>query len=158
MLKNFDWDRWGWRIAAAITLVGLLWLMTKVTGGKNTEKEDDLWTFITFAIGIAVSFYFGMQSIKNAAANIVRPQARGAARRLINLGLGLQMFDEVLQRHREAAEEQAVSNRGAVPLEQVTLAYDNLSFHIEGQKRTVVDALEDWREFEPEIVNDLEPK
>jgi hypothetical protein len=36
------------------------------------------------------------------------------------------------------------------------LAYDNLAFHIELQMRTVIDALDDWREFDPEIVNELE--
>jgi hypothetical protein len=148
--------KWFLRTLAALVLVALLALTIAVTGRKHaTDTENALWTFILFAIGIGVSFYFGRQSIKDAASDLVRPQARGAARRLITLGSGIAGVSQLIELHRVAASETA-KTAGSVPLQQVTMGYDVLDLYVSRQLETVGDALEDWREFEPKIVNELE--
>jgi len=149
---------WRWLPYALGTaaLAALLALTIAVTGRKSTNNtESALWTFILFAIGSGLSFYFGRKSIKDAAIELVRPQARGAARRLVTLGFGVAGFRPLIERHRKAAQGEA-RDAGCVPLSHVQLAYDVLLAHMETQILTISDALEDWREFEPEIVNKLE--
>ena len=137
--------------------LGVLLALTIIVTGreKATDIENALWTFILFAIGLVVSLYFGQKSVKDAAADVVRPQARGAARRLGTLGRGIRSFLDVIELNRQAGEEIAQQSDGRVPMDHLDLAYATLFVQIEAQMRTVVDALEDWREFEPEIVNEL---
>lgn len=148
--------RWFPYGAAGAGLVVLLVLTIVVTSKEDTTNtESALWTFILFGIGIALSFYFGRKSINEAATELVRPQARGAARRLVTLGFGVGEFRPLIERHRRQAQAEA-DGRGTVPLSNVELAYDVLLGHMQMQIWSISDALEDWREFEPEIVNQLE--
>jgi hypothetical protein len=135
-------------------LAAVLALTILVTGKKHTDTENALWTFILFALGAALSFYFGRKSVKDAANELVRPQARGAARRLITLGRGVGMFETLIERQRMRAQE-AARESDSVPLAEIEVAYDVLLMNARMQVRTISDALEDWREFEPEIVNQL---
>jgi cytochrome c biogenesis factor len=144
------------RALTAVALVALLVLTLVVTSKRSTTNtEAALWTFILFAIGLAVSFYLGQRSVSEAAAEIVRPQARGAARRLKALGRGIQSFGNVIDLSREAARDIAQQDDGKIPIEHLNFVFDTLYIQIESQMTTVVDALEDWREFEPDIVNEL---
>lgn len=144
------------RIGALAALAALLAFTLIVTGKDDaTNTETALWTFILFAVGIAVAFYFGKKSTAEAARDIVRPQAKAAARRLVTLGAGLAAIKAVLDRHRRAAQLTADREGGDVPVEDFNLAYDSIEIHIDLQKQMVVDALEDWRHFDPEIANEL---
>jgi hypothetical protein len=120
-----------------------------------TNTETGLWTFILFAVGVSVSYYFGRQSVEEAAADVVRPQAQSAARRLTTLGRGIRGFGSVIDLSRHAADRIASENSGALPIEHLDLTYDTLFIQIEMQMQTVIDALEDWRHFDPQIVNEL---
>ncbi len=63
------------RIGAIFALAALLAFTLNVTGKDDaTNTETALWTFILFAVGIGVSFYFGKKSTAEAARDIVRPQ------------------------------------------------------------------------------------
>lgn len=147
---------WFWPTVAFVGLAALLGLTIWVTGRNGaTGTENALWQFILFGIGLGASFYFGRQSVSQAAADVVRPQARAAARRLTTLGRGIRGFGGVIDLSRDAAEELAERNQGSVPIQHVAHAYDVLYVQIEMQMRTVIDALEDWRQFDPEIVNHL---
>ena len=144
------------RGAVLLFVIALLVLTLVVTTRKDTTNaETALWTFILFSIGFGASFYFGRQSVREAAEDVVRPQARAAARRLVTLGYGIRGSTEVVARNRRAAAEIADAGAGNVPIEHLELAYAALDVEFDMQIRMVVDALEDWRQFEPEIVNEL---
>jgi hypothetical protein len=150
----------GWyfsRASAAAFLVGLLVFTLVVTGQKDTTNtEGALWTFILFAVGVAATFYFGRQSVRDAANEVVRPQAKSAARRLITLGRGINSLREILREHQNAAHATADGSEGKVPVESIDLACSILEVQLDQQMLSVVDALEDWRQFDPEIKNELE--
>jgi prolyl-tRNA synthetase len=144
------------RVGALLALFALLALTIFVTSQKDTNNtETGLWTFILFAIGLGVSFYFGKKSVTEAAADIVRPQARSAARRLVTLGEGIGAFKQSLDQHRVAAHAVSERDEGAVPIEDFDLACDALDIQVRLQTKMVIDALEDWRQFDPDFVNEL---
>jgi hypothetical protein len=95
----------------------LLWFTLQVTAKEETTKtETALWTFILWAIGLGVSYLLGKRSVTDAAANIVRPQARSATRRLITLGKGIRTMASVIEMHRGSADDFASANGGSVEL------------------------------------------
>ena len=144
------------RIGALLALIALLVLTIYVTSRKDANNtETGLWTFILFAIGLGVSFYFGKKSVTEAAADLVRPQARSAARRLVTLGRGIGAFRQVLDQHRRAARTTAESNNGAIPIEDFDLVCETLDIQVQLQTKMVIDALEDWRQFDPDFANEL---
>jgi len=139
-----------------IFLVALLVLTIVITGRSSTTNgESALWTFILFVIGLAATFYFGRKSVSEAAADVVRPQARSAGRRIITLGKGIGLFRAAMREQHSAARHAATENGGNVPIASIELAYATLDLQVEQQMLSVIDALEDWREFDPEIVNEL---
>lgn len=151
--RNMWWLRWVFLalIGAALLVANLL-----ITTRKGASKtEEGLATFIMFVIGLGVSYYFGQKSMADAASAMVKPQARGAARRLRTLGRLLQAQQLLLERHRRQAHAAAVTTTDMVPLGEVEFAVDALLIHTDATLRTVVDAVEDWREFDAEILNDL---
>ncbi|HET9676405.1 MAG TPA: hypothetical protein VFP21_02750, partial [Solirubrobacterales bacterium] len=64
-------------------------------------------------------------------------------------------FRAAMQEQHSAATSAAAQNDGTVPIASIDLAYATLELQIEQQLLTVIDALEDWREFDPEIENEL---
>jgi hypothetical protein len=150
---------WQWylvRAGALLFLIALLVLTIFVTSRKSTTNgESALWTFILFAIGLVATYYFGRKSVSEAAADLVRPQARSAGRRIVTLGKGIGFFRAAMREQHSAATSTAAENDGKVPIASIDLAYATLELQIEQQLLTVIDALEDWREFDPEIENEL---
>jgi hypothetical protein len=159
-VAKINWQRvgfWAVRVLALFFMVGLLALTVAVTSRDDaTNMETALWTFVLFAIGAGISYYFGLRSIKDGADELVRPQARAAARRLVTLSRGLQSLGALINLSRAAARRNAEESGGSVQMSHVDFAYDALLVQLNAQAQTVIDALEDWREFDPEIVNELE--
>jgi len=150
---NEWWLKW---VAVVAIGGGLLAFNLLITTRKDaTKTEEALSTFILFSIGLGVSYYFGKKSMSDAAAAIVKPQARGAARRLRRLGYGVQTSLELIELHRRAARDAATAD-GSVPMDQVDLTLKTLQIEMEASMGTVVDALNDWREFDPDILVDLD--
>ena len=145
-----------WRYAkfvvAALFLAGLLAGTIAITTRKHaTHLEDALVQIILFAIGVAASFYFGTRSVKDAASDVIRPSARAALRRLVSLGRGIKTIQEVASMHsREARQE---NSAGA---ERVAANLDVLQVLLAAQVAVVIAAMEDWREFTPDLVNELQ--
>jgi hypothetical protein len=145
--RGIGW--WAARLGALAVLGALLYFTIEVTAKPHaTDTENALWTFILFAVGILLSYYFGRQSVEEAAADLVRPQARSAARRLVTLGRGVKTVSVVIEMHRDAAADLAATNHGDVSLEHVNLALDSLTTYVNLQLLTIADALEDWRQFD----------
>lgn len=155
-LKLNDLRLFRWSILAVVVFVGLLVLMLLFTGNENTNRENGLYQFIFFSAGVGFSFFSGRQSARVAAADVLRPHAKAAMRRLTNLGAGIRGFGEALNAERRYIETEAENNGGMVPATHVTQAHEMLSIQIQAQIRTTTDAMEDWREFVPDEVAAVE--
>lgn len=146
--------RYGPYAFLAVLFVVVLGLTVHVTTRKGaTHLETGLWEFILFAVGVVASFYIGQRSVTKAAHEIVRPQARSALRRLVSLG-------KIIGTARAMLDEQGVaaavaSENGDLGVAQVELAFKMIDLTLENSTEQVVAAIEDWREFTPDIVNEL---
>jgi hypothetical protein len=139
-------------ILAAVFLAGLLAGAIAITTRKHaTHLEDALVQVILFAIGLAASFYIGTRSVKNAASDVIRPSAKAALRRLVSLGRGLNTIQEVASSYsREARGVESVE------AERIVANLDILQVLVEAQVAVVIAAMEDWRDFTPDLVNELQ--
>jgi hypothetical protein len=166
---GFDWRalakrlKWGdvrsflWVVlAVAIFVVLYVVLISETSATSNSARENNLVQFIFLAIGVLVSFICGRQSARAAAADILRPAAKGAVRRLANLAAGLGSLGGTLNAQRLYMEERAEENSGSVSLAEVAQAQEMLEIQIKTQINTVVDAIEDWREFIPDEIAAVE--
>lgn len=135
----------------------MLFALTVAVTSKDdaTNTETALWTFILFAAGIGSSYWFGKRSVTDAAKEQVRSFASPAARRLITLGAGLRSIQKDLELHEHSARKAASDSGEGVPIEQIETANESVRIHLDLQTKMVVDALEDWRQFDPEIANEL---
>jgi hypothetical protein len=140
-------------LAFAILFLLMLWL---TSAKNNTSRENGLYQFIVLAVGVGFSFVIGRQSARAGAADVLRPYAKAAVRRLTNLAAGIQALGATVDVESNYIQSQAEKSNGQVAIEQVTHAYDLLYMQIEAQIRTTTDAMEDWREFVPEAVEAVE--
>lgn len=139
-------------VVGALALAALLAATILVTTRKHaTHLEDGLFQFITFLIGAAIAFYFGQRSVRQAAADVVRPQAKSALRRLVSLGRGIALVQQVA-----VDQVKGVDEGDHVPGDRVVASAELVAVLLSGQLEVVNAAIEDWREFTPDLVNDLE--
>jgi hypothetical protein len=127
----------------------MLWL---TSAKENTSRENGLYQFIFLAVGVGFSFLIGRQSARSGAADVLRPHAKAAVRRLTSLAEGIQTLGATVDVEKKYIQEQAEKDNGKVEIEHITHAYNLLYLQIETQIRTAADAMEDWREFVPEAV------
>jgi hypothetical protein len=111
-----------------------------------TGLESTLWQIFVFAAGLAGSFIFGRQSAREAAKEIIKPHARGAARYLISL------YKSIL-RARSVATIEASQDLESSAGYHVMRAYLIATFT--EQLATADDALENWRDILDEELEDL---
>lgn len=145
-----------WTVGTIVVFALLFFLVVALTSTKNSTRENNLYQFIFLAVGVAASFLTGRQSARAAAADVVRPTAKAAVRRLASLAAGMQGFGVALNAQREYMEEEAAENSGVLPLNLVIQAQTMLEMQIAAQIRTATDAMEDWREFVPDEVAAIE--
>jgi hypothetical protein len=146
-----------WVLATLATFITLFVLMLELTSNEhNSSRENGLYQFIAFAVSVGFSFVFGRRSARTSAADVLRPYAKAAVRRLTNLAAGIQSLGATVNIESKYIQEKADKDGGNVAIEQVTHAYDLLYMQIEAQIRTTTDAMEDWREFVPEAVEAIE--
>jgi hypothetical protein len=60
-----------------------------------------------------------------------------------------------LDQHRKAGHETAARQDGALPIADFDLACESLEVQVDLQTKMVIDALEDWRQFDPDFANEL---
>ncbi len=111
-----------------------------------TGLESTLWQIFVFAGGLAGSFIFGRQSAREAAREVLKPYARGAARYLISLY-------KSIMRARSAATMQTPQDLESSAGYHVIRAYLIATFT--EQLATADDALENWRDVLDEELEDL---
>ncbi len=142
-----------WALAALISGAVLMTFTILLTSQKGvTDRELQ---FIFFATGLSFSFYFGMRSIAEAAQEVLRPHGKKAVRRIVNLAQGITSFITVLNEQRSLLATQAQANSNQVSFAQVELIFDTLEIVAGLQLRTAVDAIEDWGDVMPDVVEAL---
>lgn len=156
-----DSSRWrfiGALVAAGFLLVGLLVLTIIVTGNQSSTKlENGLLQFISFMFSVAIAGGIGYFSAKEQGKAIVRPHGRKAVRRIVTLGDGVRSFGTVIEAERERFSHRGATN-GQIELFEVERTFDVLYSQLEGQLRTINDAIEDWRDVVPEDVAAIEQR
>ena len=147
-MKNFIKQTWLYLAIIGI-LVALDWLVS--IGLQLSEAQFDagvtdfLLQFIFSAIGVGASAYFSGQSARKDATAMVKPHARSALLRFSSLYQGLARAAEVIDSAQQPEPQEDY---------QVTLA--RLQEIVAGQLLTADDALEDWRDILPEVLEVLE--
>ena len=112
-----------------------------------TGLESVILQFFSLMAGLVGSFFFGRQSAREAAREIIKPHARSAFRRLLSLYQSLSRVADVIEssQNAQAPEEN-----------QVTLA--KLEAIVVEQLASADDAIEDWRDIVPEEVKELDQR
>ena len=123
-----------------------IFLAHTATQRTLTGLESTLWQIFVFAGGLAGSFIFGRQSAREAAREVLKPHARGAARYLISL------YKSIL-RARSAATIETSQDLESSARYHVIRAYLIATFT--EQLATADDALENWRDILDEELEDL---
>lgn len=106
-----------------------------------TNLENILFQIFALGTGLTGSFIFGRLSASAHAREVIRPHARSAFRRLMSLYNGLSRVLSVIEESEEESVKLKVIN--AIVVEQVS---------------TAGDALEDWRDMDPESVEEVSTK
>jgi hypothetical protein len=146
-----------WLLVTCVVGAGLLALTLWLTSSSDvTDRENGLLSFIFFASGVALSFYFGRQSVAEAAQDVLRPHGKKSVRRIVNLARGISSFGTVMNEQRALLSDQASANSGQVPFDQVQYTFNTLETVVAAQLRTAADAIEDWRDVVPDEVTALE--
>lgn len=109
-----------------------------------TTLESTLFQILILGTGVAASYLFSQKSAKGAAVQLIKPHARSAFRRMNNLYGSLFDVKRHIRYHKES--------KGKTPNHVV----DIVEAIVDQQVKTVVDAMEDWRDIIPEDVADIE--
>ena len=112
-----------------------------------TGLESVILQFFSLMAGLVGSFFFGRQSAREAAREIIKPHARSAFRRLLSLYQSLSRVADVIE-----SSQNSESPEG----NQVTLA--KLEAIVVEQLASADDAIEDWRDIVPEEVKELDQR
>jgi hypothetical protein len=148
-------DKHGWLFATIVVLGGLLLLTILVTSREDaTNLENGLLQFIFLGAGVGFSFYTARKSAQAAAVEVLRPHGAKSVRRLLTLAAGIQNYSVVIDKERAMLVD--LAQQGQVPVNYASHSLDVVQAHIDGELRTVSDALEDWRDVVPEEVQLVE--
>ena len=127
------------------TLAALVFFVYIASTRTTTSLENALLQIISLALGIGASYYFGRRSVGEAAKEVIKPHARSALRRLASLYRGLSRAAEVVDSAQQPEPQEDY---------QVTLA--RLQEIVAGQLLTADNALEDWRDILPEVLEEFD--
>src|SRR5260370_40885571 len=107
-MKPSWWNNPGWILLGCSLVLGALTVLVGTHNPPNTLAAAILQA-VTLIFGVAGSWLLGMASAKDAAQEVIRPHARSAFRRTLNLyqGLGRQRLAIVEQLLRLAVLREA---------------------------------------------------
>ena len=130
------------RIAPAIFVLVSISLMVLfgVTATKRplTELEAIILQFLTLSLGLVGSYVFGRQTSQNKLKEMVAPYARSAFRRLISLYQSISRVAGIIE--GDSNDSTKIHAIRAIVIEQIA---------------TANDALADWQDIVPELVDEL---
>lgn len=117
-----------------------------------TNLEAVLLQAFALGAGLLGSFFFGRQSARTAARELVKPHARSAFRRLWSLYQSLSRLAQAIEESKNANSSSSDSIKTSYECLPVLQAI------VTEQLSTADDALEDWRDLIPEDVEELEQR
>jgi hypothetical protein len=116
-----------------------------------TSLESTVLQGVSLVAGLVGSYVFGRFSSRKAAAEMVRPHARSAFRRVLGLYWGLSRLAGAIERARTATPSAAEDSNPPPVL-------DTIEAIVVEQVATAGDSLEDWRDIIPEEVEEVESR
>ena len=150
----------------ALTWLGVLFLMLCLaivlldvwtsTQRALTSTEAALFQVVILILGLGGSALLGRAYEQQAAANMVKPHARSAFRRLLSLYSGLGRLQTSVQERRRSLASMTDPETSAVDLTDVDAALNLIEMQVVEQIGTADDAMEDWRDLVPDEVAKLE--
>jgi hypothetical protein len=146
---------WPWLGVLAIgLLVGLL------TWRVGTDPEADplalaLLQVVTLALSLVGSFFFGRNTAREAAQDVLRPHARNSFRLVQNLAKAFQRLGTSIGQQRTFLTQLADAE-DRVLVVNVQQSMELLEVQVLEQIGTATNALEGWRDILPDEVEELE--
>lgn len=110
-----------------------------------TGLENTLLQVFSLGLGLIGSYVLGKESARESAAEMIKPHAKSAFRRLLSLYKSLSRLAVAVQTARSAAGQNA----------QALAILEKLEAIVVEQIATADDALEDWNDVVPEEVATL---
>ena len=137
--------KYSWLAFLALGSIGTLTSFWYVANKRDYTPLESYFLQILIAfVGLAVSFYSGRQSVREAAREIVKSHARPAFRRLLSLRSGLLQLSLTIEATQDAKSREDYR-------ENLSLL-EGLVYMIH---LTVAEALTDWEEIVPEELEKL---
>ncbi len=137
-------------LAAVTVLVGV--------AEKPSKGTVALLQVMTLLFGVLTSYVYSRISARAAALEIIRPHARAAIRRMVNLHEALGRQTEALTVHFEQLEQSSrddASGEAVVELTAVKWSMVGLQQLVTEQRATAADSIEDWRDIVPDEVSKI---
>ena len=140
--------RYIWPALLVIVSIGVLGAFWQVANARSYTNLESYFLQISIAlVGLAGSYYFGRQSVREAAREIIKPHARSAFRRLVSLYRSISEVGRIIELSRNS---ESLDNYKVILAEIKGIVFWQLI--------TADDALEDWKDIVPEEVNELDRK
>lgn len=127
-----------WLVAGSIAVSAFFVVVSSLR--DLTALESTLLQVFSIGLGLAGSFIIGREGSKEAAADLIKPHAKSAFRRVLSLYNSLSRLATAI----EIQKEQLTNNKAA----QHSL--EKLQGIVIEQISTADDALEDWKDIIPE--------
>jgi hypothetical protein len=128
-------------MSAAISIAFLV-----IASRRNlTGLENTLFQVLTLALGLIGSYVLGKEGARESAAELVKPHAKSAFRRLLSLYNSLSRLGYAIQDSRNRLSES----------DPAFYVLDKLQGIVIEQISTADDALEDWKDIIPEELEKL---
>lgn len=140
-------ERWFPALLLVVSFVVSAFTVYIATQRTLTNLEGALLQGFGLVVGLVGSFFFGRQSAKDAAREIIKPHARSAFRRLMSLYESLSRVGVEIENSR--------GPRGGKNGEIVLARLEAIVIE---QLATADHALEDWSDIVPEDVAELRTK
>lgn len=134
-------------LLACLLAVAISGYFIHISGQRElTTTEMVMFQVFILSLGFYGSYVFGKQSAEEAARKIIRPHARSAFRRVLDVYRGLLAL---VQRVRHARKENQNDQKLSYELENIEFALNDIT-------RTIDSSMEDWRDIVPEEVAEVE--
>ncbi len=144
---------WPWLLLGGGLLVGYF------TWKVGTDPDGDplslaLLQIITLGLSLSGSYWFGTNSARSAAQDVLRPHARSSFRLVQNLAEALQRLGTSIARQQAFLGQ--LADEGSLGIVNVDQSLDLLRVQVLEQIGTATNALEGWRDILPDEVAELE--
>lgn len=147
-----DWGRGQWLVATAVVLA----IATVIVGVADSLLAAAILQAVTLVFSVYGSYMLGQVSARQAAQELVRPHARSAFRRMLNLYRALGRLQETVGQQLTRLSSLEGMDDKTVGFEHVRASLILIEAVVVEQIATGEDAIEDWRDLVPDEVAKIE--